>query len=303
MVQTEEVKEMLLKGREEELDVEIVPYSTKGDRVLDVALSKIGDKGLFTQELEDALLSGEIHMAVHSLKDMPTRLPEGLVLGAISRRQATLDAVVFAPQHRGSARSLSDLPAGSVVGTSSLRRTAQLRHAHGEHLQFRSVRGNVQTRLAKLDAHAEHGYDAIILAEAGLRRLALHTRVHCLLDPSLCLPAVGQGALAVEVSAACEPWVLQLLRQHIDHPPTAACCLAERAFLRSLEGGCQVPIGCHSLLSQDGLLLTLAGVVASEDGSECFRASVSGPPDEALGIQLADELRRLGCERVLINRH
>lgn len=306
LVQTNHVAQ-LLRNKHADWQVEVVEFSTKGDRVLDVALSKIGDKGLFTQELEDALLSGQIDMAVHSLKDMPTQLPSGLCLGAISAREAVSDVVIFSAHHRAAGiKSLDELPVGSCIGTSSLRRIAQLQekynHGRGElskQFEFRSVRGNLQTRLSKLDNHADFGYDAIILAEAGLRRLELFDRVHEVLDCNTILPAVGQGALAVECRSNDEA-TLAILKEAVHHHETAVCCEAERAFLRTLEGGCQVPVGAFTRLN--GSELTILGVVASEDGRTVFRGSMTGDLSAELGVLLANQLKAEGCESVLIQR-
>ncbi len=270
---------------------EVHTMSTQGDKILDVALAKIGDKGLFTKELEVGMLAGEIDFAVHSLKDLPTRLPEGLVLGCVTERENPADALVVHPQHRD--KQLDTLPAGAVVGTSSLRRLAQLRHYY-PHLVFKDVRGNLNTRLAKLDAGE---YDALILAVAGLQRLGMGDRVHQVIPAEVSLHAVGQGALGIECRADDEE-VLELL-QALQHPETAARCYAERAFLRDLEGGCQVPIGVDTTITDN--TLTLKGVVASLDGQTLVKDSVSGPVSEAesLGTALAQKLRQQGAQSIL----
>jgi hydroxymethylbilane synthase len=278
---------------------EIHTMSTQGDKILDVALAKIGDKGLFTKELEVGMLQGETDFAVHSLKDLPTHLPEGLMLGAVTEREDPADALVVNAKH--SDKQLDTLPAGAVVGTSSLRRLAQLRH-HFPHLRFKDVRGNVLTRLDKLDAGE---YDALILAAAGLTRLGLGAnpaegqcnRIHQLLPPEISLHAVGQGALGIECRADDEE-VLALL-QAIAHPPTAQRCAAERAFLRELEGGCQVPIGVNTVL--DGTTLTLTGMVARLDGQQLIKDSLTGAADhaESLGVELAQRLKEQGAQAIL----
>lgn len=237
---------------------EVHTMSTQGDNILDVALAKIGDKGLFTKELEVGMLNGDTDFAVHSLKDLPTRLPEGLILGCITEREDPADALVVHAKHQD--QQLETLPAGSVIGTSSLRRLAQLRY-HYPHLAFKDIRGNLNTRLQKLDTGE---YDAIILAVAGLHRLGMADRVHQVIAPEISLHAVGQGALGIECRAE-DPEILALLKV-LEHQPTAQRCYAERAFLRELEGGCQVPIGVNTTLEGDSL--TLVGMVASVDGQK-----------------------------------
>ncbi|MEB3200059.1 MAG: hydroxymethylbilane synthase [Synechococcaceae cyanobacterium] len=294
MVQTHWVRDSLAAAHPG-LSISIEAMATQGDKILDVALAKIGDKGLFTKELEAQMLVGRADIAVHSLKDLPTNLPEGLMLGCITEREDPADALVVHSRHRD--HSLASLPEGSVVGTSSLRRLAQLRH-HYPHLQFKDVRGNVLTRLEKLDAGE---YDCLILAAAGLERLGLADRIHELIDPSISLHAVGQGALGIE----CREGDAEVLAciQVLEHRPTALRCRAERAFLRQLEGGCQVPIGVNSRLEsregQDELVLT--GMVASLDGQRLIRDSCSGPQadPEAIGIALAERLRSQGAGEIL----
>ncbi|NJL88705.1 MAG: hydroxymethylbilane synthase [Coleofasciculaceae cyanobacterium SM2_1_6] len=270
---------------------EVETMSTQGDKILDVALSKIGDKGLFTKELETGMLNQEIDLAVHSLKDLPTNLPEGLVLGVVTERENPADALVVHPKHQD--KQLETLPAGAVIGTSSLRRLAQLRH-HYPHLAFKDVRGNLNTRLAKLDAGE---YDALILAAAGLQRLDMAARIHQLIPPEISLHAVGQGALGIECRAEDQE-VLDLLKA-LEHLPTAQRCYAERAFLRDLEGGCQVPIGVNTEIVDDRL--TLTGIVASIDGQQIVRGAVTGAATEAeqLGTLLANDLRAKGATKIL----
>jgi hydroxymethylbilane synthase len=265
--------------------------STQGDKILDVALAKIGDKGLFTKELEVGMLDRSIDLAVHSLKDLPTNLPEGLILGCVTERVNPADALVVNSKNQD--YQLDNLPEGSVIGTSSLRRLAQLRH-HYPHLTFKDVRGNVNTRLAKLDAGE---YDAIILAVAGLERLGLGDRVHQVIPAEISLHAVGQGALGIECRDA-DPEVLEVLKV-LEHAPSRDRCYAERAFLRELEGGCQVPIGVNTAI-EDGIL-TLTGMVASLDGKRLIKDSVSGDPShgEALGRDLAHKLRDAGAGEIL----
>lgn len=291
MVQTEWVQAELLRAHPG-LEISIEAMATQGDKILDVALAKIGDKGLFTKELEAQMLVNRADIAVHSLKDLPTNLPAGLMLGCVTEREDPADALVVHSRHLD--KSLASLPERSVVGTSSLRRLAQLRY-HYPHLVFKDVRGNVITRLEKLDSG---DYDCLILAAAGLGRLGLADRIHELIDPSISLHAVGQGALGIECREA-DPEVLALIKV-LEHRPTALRCLAERSFLRSLEGGCQVPIGVNSSFdSADNLVLT--GMVASLDGKRLIRDQVQGSQadPEAIGIALAEKLRSQGAGEIL----
>lgn len=290
MVQTHWVRDELSRAHPH-LSIQIEAMATQGDKILDVALAKIGDKGLFTKELEAQMLVDRADIAVHSLKDLPTTLPEGLILGCITEREDPADALVVHHKHRE--RSLATLPEGAVVGTSSLRRLAQLRH-HYPHLLFRDVRGNVITRLEKLDGGE---FDCLILAAAGLGRLGLGSRIHELIDPTISLHAVGQGALGIECRADDER-VLGWIRL-LEHRPTALRCRAERAFLRSLEGGCQVPIGVNSRLEGETLLLT--GMVASLDGQRLIRDEARGDQadPEAIGLALAESLRAQGAGAIL----
>lgn len=290
LVQTYWVREQLQKSFPD-VNFEVHTMATQGDKILDVALAKIGDKGLFTKELEMGMLSREIDFAVHSLKDLPTRLPEGLVLGVITERENPADALVVHEKFKD--KLIDTLPPGAVVGTSSLRRLAQLRH-HFPHLTFKDVRGNLNTRLAKLDAGE---YDALILAAAGLQRLDMSDRIHQILPKEISLHAVGQGALGIECRSD-DPDVVAILKA-IEHAPTRDRCLAERAFLRELEGGCQVPIGVFTEL--DGLNLTLTGIVASVDGTKLVKDKVIGTATEAekIGIELALRLKEQGAQEIL----
>lgn len=290
LVQTHWVQAELQKHHPDRT-FEIETMSTKGDKILDVALAKIGDKGLFTKELEVGMLNRETDFAVHSLKDLPTNLPEGLMLGCITERENPADALVVHERHKD--KQLETLPEGAIIGTSSLRRLAQLRHYY-PHLQFKDIRGNLNTRLAKLDTG---DYDAIILAVAGLERLGFGDRIHQEIPAEVSLHAVGQGALGIECRSE-DPEILDILKA-IEHTPTAQRCLAERSFLRSLEGGCQVPIGVNTNI--DGETLTLKGMVASLDGQRLIKDSVSGAATEAeqLGIELAKKLREQGATEIL----
>lgn len=290
LVQTHWVRDELQKHFPE-LSFEVKTMDTQGDKVLDVSLSKIGDKGLFTQELENCMIDGEIDFAVHSLKDLPTRLPTGLMLGCVTEREDPADALVVHQKNKD--KKIDTLPEGAVIGTSSLRRLAQLRH-HYPHLSFKDIRGNLNTRLRKLD---EGQYDGIILAVAGLERLGMGDRVHQVLPADVSLHAVGQGALGIECREGDEE-ILALLKA-LEHLPTAHRCYAERAFLRELEGGCQVPIGVNTTLEAE--TLTLSGIVASLDGQRMIRGTVQGPAEtaEALGTQLAQQLRQDGAQEIL----
>ena len=290
LVQTHWVQAQLQKAFPDRT-FEVHTMSTQGDKILDVALAKIGDKGLFTKELEVGMLNQDIDFAVHSLKDLPTRLPEGLMLGCVTDRENPADALVVHKKHQG--KQLDTLPEGAVIGTSSLRRLAQLRH-HFPHFAFKDVRGNVITRLAKLDAGE---YDGLILAVAGLERLDLGDRVDQVIPAEISLHAVGQGALGIECRSD-DAEILTILKA-LQHQPTADRCYAERAFLRELEGGCQVPIGVNTVLNGD--TLTLTGIVASVDGQKVVKGEVSGAAvdAEALGIQLAHQLVEKGAKEIL----
>ena len=269
-------------------EVSILGMTTRGDQILDVTLSKIGGKGLFVKELETAMEQGRADLAVHSLKDVPMHLPEGFVLAAIGEREDPLDAFV-SNLHE----SLAALPPGSVVGTSSLRRESQLR-ARFPHLEVKALRGNVQTRLRKLD---EGQYAAIILAAAGLKRLGLGSRIRALISSEDSLPSVGQGALGIECLAERAD-VIALLRP-LHHLDTAACVLAERAMSRVLAGSCQVPLGGFAQVVEGGL--RMRGFVASPDGARMVRAELCGDSadPEALGKRVADALLAQGAAEIL----
>ncbi len=271
-----------LTARGHQCRVEIV--KTTGDKITDVPLAKVGTKGLFTKEIEEALLAGTADLAVHSLKDLPTELPAGLVLAAVPQREDARDALV--------GRRLADLPAGAKVGTSSLRRAAQLRKLRPD-LAVESVRGNLDTRLRKLD---EGRYDAILLAAAGLTRLGWGARIAEILPPEVMCPAVGQGALALETRAAGAGFDAC---RALDDPGTHSAVTAERGVLAALGGGCQVPIGAHATVD-DGRL-RVWGVVASPDGSELVSAAADGPLAEAesIGRRLGAELMERGGRRIL----
>ena len=290
MVQTNWVKAELEKAHPG-LTITVEAMATQGDKILDVALAKIGDKGLFTKELEAQMLVGRAEIAVHSLKDLPTNLPEGLMLGCITEREDPADALVVNAKNAN--HKLDTLPEGAVVGTSSLRRLAQLRH-HYPHLSFKDVRGNVITRLEKLDSG---DYDCLILAAAGLERLGFGNRIHQIIPGDISLHAVGQGALGIECVEG-KPEVLEIIKV-LEHTTTSRRCLAERAFLRELEGGCQVPIGVNSQINNEEL--TLTGMVASLDGKRLIRdeASGSAADPESIGIELAGKLKQQGAGAIL----
>ena len=270
------------------LEVELQLFKTKGDKILDAPLAKVGGKGLFVKEIEDALLDGRARVAVHSMKDMPAELPPGLCIAAVSRREDPRDVLIS----RGGL-GLDELPATPRLGTSSLRRQAQLL-ARRPDATVVSVRGNVQTRLRKLE---ELGLDAIVLAAAGLDRLGLSDPRRVELAPELMLPAVGQGALAIETRAD-DAFCLELCAR-LAHQPTALAVEAERAFLGRLEGGCQVPIAGHAVV--DGDEIVFEGLVASLDGKRLIRRRAVGRADEAgpLGLAVAEEILADGGRQIL----
>nr|XP_056716808.1 LOW QUALITY PROTEIN: porphobilinogen deaminase [Euleptes europaea] len=268
-IQTDSVVQML-QERHPHLCFEIVAMSTTGDKILDTALSKIGEKSLFTKELENALERNEVDLVVHSLKDLPTSLAPGFTVGAICKRENPHDAVVFHPKHSG--KTLSSLPDKSVVGTSSLRRAAQLKRKFPQ-LEFRDIRGNLNTRLRKLDEKED--FSAIILAAAGLRRMGWDSRIGQILSPADCLYAVGQGALAVEVRAK-DHEILELVSTLHDGE-TVLRCIAERAFMKRLEGGCSVPVAVSTTVKDSQLYLT--GAVYSLDGAESLQQTMQARVD------------------------
>jgi len=271
-----------------DLKVELEIIKTKGDKILDVALSKIGDKGLFTKEIENALLDGSVDIAVHSLKDLPTTLPEGLKLGAVLERGEFRDALVSK-----TGKKLSELGAGDVVATSSLRRIAGLLNLNHQ-ITIKDIRGNVNSRLQKM----EDGYcDAMIMAAAGLQRLGLERYITEIIDPEVIMPAVSQGAIAIETRLN-DPEVDFFIDQ-INHINTLNAVVAERAFLAHLQGGCQVPLGCYS--SVESGILTLSGFVASIDGKQHIRETASGEilKGAEIGVELAEKMLAKGAEQIL----
>ncbi len=277
-----------LKGLYSETTVEILGMTTRGDQILDQPLANIGGKGLFIKELETALMDGRADLAVHSMKDVPMTMPEGFMLAATCERHDPRDAFVS-----NNYAALENLPAGSVVGTSSLRRQSQIK-AQFPDLEIQTLRGNVQTRLRKLD---EGQYDAIILAAAGLKRLGLGERVRYEIAPDQSIPAVGQGALAIEICDS-RPDLLSVLAP-LNHAATQDCTTAERAMSRALAGSCSVPLGAYATCDQDEL--QIQGFVASVDGKDMVKASVSGSRTtaEALGQQLAQQLIQQGAAEIL----
>lgn len=271
-----------------EVKVTLTRIQTSGDKIVDVPLAKIGGKGLFVKEIEEALLSGEIDFAVHSMKDVPTELPDGLEILCVPPREDSRDALISRTGCR-----FQDLPAGARVGTSSLRRQSQFLHARPD-LRIEMLRGNLDTRLKKLK---DGQFDAIILAAAGLRRLGWTQEITEYLDPHLCLPAIGQGALGIE-GRSNDQFVRSILNR-LTHQPTQIAVAAERALLHRLEGGCQVPIAAYATLTQDEV--QLEGLVASVDGKTVIRDVVRGrsAQAQALGTQLAERLLSRGADRIL----
>jgi hydroxymethylbilane synthase len=270
------------------LEVELVTFSTQGDKILDTPLAKIGGKGLFVKELEVAMLDGRADIAVHSMKDVPMEFPPGLELGVICERENPLDA--FVSNHY---RSVNELPQGAIVGTSSLRRQCQLQQQRPD-LQIRSLRGNVQTRLGKLDGGE---FDAIILASAGLLRMAMADRLTAFMAAEQSLPAGGQGALGIEWRSDDD--TIKALIAPLGHADTTACVLAERALNRRLQGGCQVPIAAYA--ERVGEQLTLRGLVGSVDGSTVLTTRQQGAiaDAEAIGILAAEHLLAQGAGEIL----
>lgn len=283
--QANHVRELLARAN---LEAELEIIRTTGDKITDVPLAQVGGKGLFTKEIEEALLAERIDLAVHSLKDLPTQLPPGLKLGAVTRREDPRDALVS-----GNGKRFAELPPGARLGTSSLRRQVQLRNLRRD-LIIEPLRGNLDTRLRKLDAGQ---YDAIVMAAAGLKRLGWEERATQFFAPEEMVPAIGQGALAIEVRAD-DPQVAAVLAV-LNHAETATTTAAERAFLARLGGGCQVPIAAHARVV--GTELHLVGLVAGPDGSPLVRGSVTGRPEagEALGMRLAEDLLKRGATEIL----
>lgn len=297
LTQTEHTVALLEeKAREQGIAVqfEIKKIVTKGDRILDVTLNKVGGKGLFVKEIEQAMLSGEIDMAVHSMKDMPWQLPPGLMNAAVPKREDPRDVLISR-----SGEGFKQLPSGACIGTSSLRRSAQLQHARRD-LEIKWIRGNIDSRIKKMEAGE---YDAIILAAAGLRRMGWEDRATEYLPTDLCIPAVGQGALSIqcrENDQELSEWL-----GLINDPKTAFAVEAERSFLGTLQGGCQVPIGAYAVLQgnpdqlSEDTVVELAGMVGSPDGSELLVEQNAGRDPKQVGVELAERLKDQGAERIL----
>ncbi|WP_160151705.1 hydroxymethylbilane synthase [Microbulbifer sp. ALW1] len=273
-----------------QLTVELLPLTSRGDQLLDIPLNKVGGKGLFVKELEKAMLEGRADIAVHSMKDVPMEFPEGLHLPVICEREDPRDA--FVSNHFD---TIESLPQGAVVGTSSLRRQCQILALRPD-LQVKFLRGNVNTRLAKLDAGE---YDAIILAAAGLLRLEMRERIAAFIEPEVLLPAGGQGAVGIECRR--DP-ALEALLAPLHHVETSHRLVAERAMVRRLNGSCQVPIGCYAIFTPDNSeQLYLRGLVGSPDGETMLTAEVHGhqADADALGIRLAEQLLQAGADKIL----
>ncbi len=270
------------------IKVELNIIKTTGDRITDRPLAMVGGKGLFVKEIENALLNNEIDLAVHSMKDMPGILPDGLTIGAIPERENPFDVLISKEN-----RMLSDYPTGARVGTSSLRRASQLKHIRPD-LTIESIRGNLDTRIRKLKSGE---YDAIVLAAAGLRRLGQENEITEYLDESVMVPAVGQGALCIETRKN-DPDIAQIMAK-LDHPGTRHCVTAERAFLRQIEGSCHIPVACFGKMEQEKVILT--AIVASEDGSQVIREQLSSSIDdiEQSGRALADTVLEKGGKLIL----
>ena len=287
--QAEFVKKEIEK-RFKSVKVEIKKISTKGDKILDVALSKIGDKGLFTKEIENELLKGSVDIAVHSLKDLPTVLPKGLRLAAVTKRHAVEDVLVA----RKKGITLEKLPEGATVATGSLRRASQILHIRPD-IKTVEIRGNVQTRLKKFEAA---DWDAMILARAGLERLKLKKHISSIIPVYQILPAVGQGALGIEIATSNK--FAKKIAEGIHDNATAATVTAERAFLKTLGGGCQVPIGAYAEMKSNGLYLS--GFAGSPDGTITFSKRMRGSKKnpEALGKALAKDILKAGGKQILL---
>ncbi|HLA51098.1 MAG TPA: hydroxymethylbilane synthase [Thermodesulfobacteriota bacterium] len=283
-----------LEKRYKNLEVEIIKIKTTGDKILDVPLAKVGGKGLFVKEIEEALLEKRIDLAVHSMKDVPTDFPNGLSLAAITEREDPRDALIIGVKGQGSGvRGFKDIPQGATIGTSSLRRSSQLLNVRPD-LKIMQLRGNLNTRLKKLD---EGQYDAIILAAAGVKRLGLSDRISEYLSPEVSLPAIGQGALGIETRV--DDKEINKLVAFFDHLATSLAVRAERALLKRLEGGCQVPIAAYGEVKNNQL--KLIGLVASTDGKRIIKDSITGQIDraEAIGIELAERLLSMGAWDIL----
>jgi len=278
-----------LEKRYPGMDVTLTKIKTQGDKILDVPLAMVGGKGLFVKEIEEAMLRGEIDIAVHSMKDVPTIFPEGLALRCITEREDVRDVVILRP----GVKSWKELPQGARIGTSALRRKAQLLHIRPD-LQMVDIRGNVQTRIRKL---TEENLDAIILAAAGMHRLGYTSQIGEYLPVDVSIPAIGQGALGIE--SRIDDHETNALIDFFNHPETDWAVRAERAFLKRLEGGCQVPIACHGTVAEE--TLTLTGFVSDVEGVRCLKKTISGSVHDAekMGASLGDDLLIKGAGKIL----
>lgn len=281
------------------LDVELNKIKTTGDKILDVPLAKVGGKGLFVKEIEEALLGGRADLAVHSMKDVPTEFPSGLHLAVICKREDPRDAFISGIQDsKFKVENFAALPEGATVGTSSLRRSSQLLHNRPD-LKIVQLRGNLDTRLRKLD---EGQFDAIILAAAGVKRLGWAERITEILPPETSLPAIGQGAIGIECRT--DDAFINGLISPLNHPETSICVRAERACLKKLEGGCQVPIAAHARLKGDegtGRTLVIEGLVGSVPGDRIIKSRLEGKPEDAedIGTRLGEDLLARGADKIL----
>lgn len=276
-----------------DLKIELNKIKTTGDKILDVPLAKVGGKGLFVKEIEEALLNGEADLAVHSMKDVPTDFPKGLHLAVICKREDPRDAFITAGVSERKIKRFKDLPKGATVGTSSLRRSCQLLSIRPD-LKIEQLRGNLDTRLRKLD---EGHFDAIILAAAGVKRLGWAERITEILEPDISLPAIGQGAIGIE--CRIDDDFINKLIAPLNHSETSICVRAERACLKKLEGGCQVPIAAHATLNN--AKLSMDGLVGSVTGDRIIKSHVEGNPQnaESLGLKLAEDLLSKGAKEIL----
>jgi hydroxymethylbilane synthase len=279
-----------LEVRDSSLSIELVIIKTTGDKILDVPLARVGGKGLFVKEIEEALLNEKIDLAVHSMKDMPAQIPQGLCIGAIPQREVPQDVLISK-----SNRLFSELPSGAIIGTGSLRRKAQVLFARPD-LVVLPLRGNIDTRLKKLESE---NLDAIILAAAGVRRLGFENRITQYLDENIMLPAVGQGALCIEIRQD-DPLTGPVVAG-LEDPTTRAVIRGERAFLDRLEGGCQVPIAAHGRI--DNNIFTLSGLVAALDGKTLIKQTLQGPENssDVIGAELAERLISMGAKTIIDN--
>jgi hydroxymethylbilane synthase len=288
--QAHHVRDRLLSGGVDA--IELVVLKTRGDKILDRALSEVGGKGLFVKEIEEALLDGRADVAVHSMKDLPAEVPPELVIAAIPEREDPRDALLVRPGL--AARTVAELPSGAKLGTSSLRRMCQLRAARRD-LDIVPLRGNVDTRVKKLQAGE---LDAIVLACAGLKRLGFAAHITAPLDENESLPAIGQGALAIECRA--NDAATRAHVERLDHAATRRCVTAERAFLARLEGGCQTPLAAHAQLDGNGVMIE--GLVGAPDGSKILRERLRGDDPERVGRELAEKLLSLGADAILAGK-